>query len=62
MKVATNMAVVDLSPHGFVFKELLFQSLILNEFVCFACLCVYIVTRYFAHARNRFARLEFMGD
>ena len=30
MKGTTNLAVVDLSPQGFVFQELALQSLILN--------------------------------
>ena len=30
MKGTTNLAVVDLSPYGFVFKELALQSLILE--------------------------------
>ena len=30
MNGTTNLAVVDLSPYGFVFKELALQSLILN--------------------------------
>ena len=33
MKGATNLAVVDLSPYGFVFKELALQSLMLDEFL-----------------------------
>ena len=35
MTGTTSLAVVDLSPYGFVFKELAFQSLILNEFLSF---------------------------
>ena len=35
MHGTTNLAVVDLSPYGFVFKELVLQTLILNEFLCF---------------------------
>ena len=35
MKGTTNPAVVDLSPYGFVFKELALQTLILNEFLSF---------------------------
>ena len=31
----TNGAVVDLSPYGFVIKELALQTLILNEFLSF---------------------------
>ena len=30
MNATTNLAVVDLSPYGFVFKELALQSVILN--------------------------------
>ena len=30
MNGTTNLAVVDLSPYGFVFKDLALQSLILN--------------------------------
>ena len=33
MNGTTNLAVVDLSPYGFVFKELALQSLILDEFL-----------------------------
>ena len=35
MNGTTNPAVVDLSPYGFVFKELALHSLILNEFLSF---------------------------
>ena len=35
MNGTTNLAVVDLSPYGFVFKELALQSLILDEFLSF---------------------------
>ena len=35
MNGTTNLAVVDLSPYGFVFKELALQTLILNEFFSF---------------------------
>ena len=35
MKGTTNPAVVDLSPYGFVFKELALQALILNKFLSF---------------------------
>ena len=49
MNGTTNLAVVDLSPYGFVFKELALQTLILNEFLSFlffgSC-----VTNHFAHS------------
>ena len=35
MNDTTNLAVVDLSPYGFVFKELALQTLIFNEFLSF---------------------------
>ena len=39
MKGTTNLAVVDLSPYGFVFKEFSLQALILNEFLGFVFFC-----------------------
>ena len=39
MNDTTNLAVVDLSPYGFVFKELALQSLILDEFLSFLFFC-----------------------
>ena len=39
MNDTTNLAVVDLSPYGFVFKELALQTLILNEFLSFLFFC-----------------------
>ena len=39
MNGTTNLAVVDLSPCGFVFKELALQSLILNAFLSFLFFC-----------------------
>ena len=60
MNGTTNLAVVDLSPYGFVFKELALQSLILNAFLSFLFF-IYFVKNHFAHSRNHFARLDFMG-
>ena len=48
MKGTTNPAVVDLSPYGFVFKELALQTLILSEFLSFLFFG-YFVTNHFAH-------------
>ena len=61
MNGATNLVVVDLSPYGFVFKELALQSLILNEFFSFLFF-LYFATNHFAHSRNHFAPRNFMGD
>ena len=43
MNGTTNLAVVDSSPYGFVFKELALQSLILNAFLSFLFLMLLIV-------------------
>ena len=40
MNVTTNLAVVDLSPYGFVFKELALQILLLNWFLSFVFLII----------------------
>ena len=48
MNGTTNLAVVDLSPYGFVFKELALQSLILNEFLSFLFFGCF-VTNHFVH-------------
>ena len=48
MNATTNLAVVDLSPYRFVFKELALQTLILNEFSSFLFFG-YFVTNHFAH-------------
>ena len=49
MNGTTNLAVVDLSPYGFVFKELALHSLILNEFSCcfivFSYFCLWMFPR-----------------
>ena len=60
MNGPTNLAVVDLSPYGFVFKELALQTLILHEFLSFL-LFGYFVTNHFAHCRNHFAQ-RFLRD
>ena len=60
MNGTTNLGVVDLSPYGFVFKELALQSLILNEFLSFLFF-VYFVTNHFAHTNHRFAHISFYG-
>ena len=60
MKGTTNLAVVDLSPYGFVFKEFSLQTLILNEFLGFVFF-VTCATIHFADSRNHFAQLDFMG-
>ena len=48
MNGPTNLAVVDLSPYGFVFKELALQTLILSEFLSFLFFG-YFVTNHLAH-------------
>ena len=62
MSGTTNLAVVDLSPYGFVFKELALQTSILNVFLSFFFMffCIF-VTNNFAHCRNHFAQLVFKG-
>ena len=60
MKGTTNLAVVDLSPYGFVFKEFSLQALILNEFLGFLFFAT-CATIPFAHSRNHFAEIFFMG-
>ena len=60
MNDTTNLAVVDLSPYGFVFKELALQTLILHDFLSFLFFW-YFVTNHFAHCRNHFAQLVFKG-
>ena len=60
MNGTTNLAVVDLSPYGFVFKELALQSLISNEFLS-SLFCINFVTNRFAHPSHRFAQLGFYG-
>ena len=62
----TNLGVVDLSPYGFVFKELALQILILNKFLSFLCFgsSVTIVShtpQSFCTLQNHFAQLDFMG-
>ena len=59
MNGTTNLGVVDLSPYGFVFKELALQCLILNEFLGFSFFATF-GTIHFAHSRNNFAQLDFM--
>ena len=49
MNGTTNLAVVDLSPYGFVFKELALQTLILNEFLSFLFFGSF-VTNHVAHS------------
>ena len=49
MNGTTNLAVVDLSPYGFVFKELALQTLILNEFFSFLFFR-HSVPKHFAHS------------
>ena len=49
MNGTTNRAVVDLSPYGFVFKELALQTLILNEFLSFLSFGSF-VTNHFGHS------------
>ena len=60
MKATKNLGAVNLSPYGFVFKEFLLQTLILNEFLSLSFF-VNCVTIHFAHSRNHFAQLDFMG-
>ena len=60
MKGNTDLAVVDLSPYGFVFKEFSLQALILNKFLGFLFF-VTCATICFADSRNHFAQLDFMG-
>ena len=49
-----------IAVYGFVFKELALQTLILNEFLSLLFF-VNCVTIHFAHSRNHFAQLDFMG-
>ena len=60
MNGTTNLAVVDLSPCGFVFKEFWLQALILIEFLSFLFF-VYFATKRFAHSSHRFAQPGFYG-
>ena len=60
MNGTTNLAVVDLSPYGFVFKELALQSLISNKFLSFLFFRIFVTNR-FAHPSHRFAQLGFYG-
>ena len=60
MKGTTNLAVVDLSPYGFVFKELALQSLILDEFLSFLFFVTFGTT-HFAYSINHFGQADFMG-
>ena len=55
----TNLAVLDLSPYGFVFKKFSLQALILNKFWGFLFF-VTCATIPFAHSRNNFAQLDIM--
>ena len=45
----TNLAVVDLCPYGFVFKDVSLQTLILNKFLSFLFFGSF-VTNHFAHS------------
>ena len=55
MNGTTNLAVVDLSPYGFVFKELALQTLILNEFLSFLFLEVWL--QIISHTPQSFCTL-----
>ena len=57
MNGTTSLAVVDLSPYGFVFKELALQTLILNEFLSFLFFC-FLGANHFAQSRNHFAQFR----
>ena len=48
MNGTTNLAVVELCPYGSVIKDILLQTLILNEFLSFLFLG-YFATNHFAH-------------
>ena len=47
MNGSTNLAVVDLSPYGLVFKELALQSLILNYFLSFLFFGCFVLSVHF---------------
>ena len=60
MNGTTNLAVVDLSPCGFVFKEFWLQASILIEFLSFLFF-VYFATKRLAHSSHRFAQPGLSG-
>ena len=67
MNGTTNLAVVDLSPCGFVFKEFSLESLILNEFLNFwifddfTPLDLTHCRNHNTHYRNHYTHSDFKG-
>ena len=68
MNGTTNLAVVDLSPYGFVFEELALQTLILNDFLNFLFFGSFVTLQIisdtpqsFCTHQNHNAQTRFMG-
>ena len=67
MNGTTNLAVVDLSPYGFVFKELALQALILHGFLSFLfflkfCYIFSAHSTIFLHTLESFCTIRFHGE